>query len=68
MPFLAYLTMAAVFIAAPIIVQATPRHDELLCEEVAAVLNEAVAYGTITQSVADEVSDDCYTYYPSFNV
>jgi len=58
-----YLTIAAVFIAAPLIVQATPRHDELLCEEVAAVLNEAVAYGSITQSVADQVTDDCYTYF-----
>jgi hypothetical protein len=34
-----------------------------LCEEVAAVLNEAVAYGSITQSVADQVTDDCYTYF-----
>ena len=59
--------MAAVFIAAPIIVQATPRYDELLCEEVAEVLNEAVDFGTITQSVADEVTDDCYTYIPSLN-
>ena len=65
MPFYTYLTMAAVFIAAPLIVQATPRQDELLCEEVAAVLNEAVANGTITQSVADEVTDDCYTYFLS---
>ena len=65
MHILTYLTMAAVFIAAPLIVQATPRQDELLCEEVAAVLNEAVAFGTITQSVADEVTDDCYTYFLS---
>ena len=55
--------MAAVFIAAPIIVQATPRHDELLCEEVAAVLNEAVDFGTITQEVADEVTTDCYSLF-----
>ena len=57
--------MAAVFIAAPLIVQATPRQDELLCEEVAEVLNEAAANGTITQSVADQVTDDCYTYFLS---
>ncbi len=58
-----YLTMAAVFIAAPLIVQATPRHDELLCEEIADVMLEAVAFGTITQSLADEVIDDCYNIY-----
>ena len=55
--------MAAVFIAAPIIVQATPRYDESLCEEVAEVLNEAVDFGTITQEVADEVTTDCYTLF-----
>ncbi len=55
--------MAAVFIAAPLIVQATPRHDELLCEEIAEVLLEAVAFETITQSLADEVIDDCYNIY-----
>jgi len=55
--------MAAVFIAAPLIVQATPRHDELLCEEVAAVLYEAVADGVISLAVADEVTNDCYHYF-----
>ena len=60
--------MATVFISAPLIADATPRYDELMCEEVAEVLNEAVAFGTITQSVADQVTDDCYTYIPSLNV
>jgi len=55
--------MAAVFIAAPIIVQATPRYDESLCEEVAEVLYEAVDFGTITQEVADEVTSDCYELF-----
>ena len=58
-----YLTMAAVFIAAPIIVQATPRYDESLCEEVAFALYEAVDFGTITKEVADEVTSDCYDLF-----
>ena len=62
MPLYVYLTMAAVFITAPLIVQATPTQEELLCEEVAAVLYEAVAEGTISKAIADEVSDDCYLH------
>ena len=63
MPLLAYKTMAAVFITAPLIVQATPRYDELLCEEVAAAVNESVTYGTLTQQEADDISDRCYELY-----
>lgn len=55
--------MAVVFIAAPLIVQATPRQDELLCEEVAEVLYEAVADGVISMAIADEVTNDCYHYF-----
>ena len=55
--------MAAVFIAAPLIVQATPRQDELLCEEIAAVLYEAVEDGVISKATADQVSNDCYHYF-----
>ena len=47
----------------PLTVQATPRADELLCEEVAEVLLEAVDFGTITQEVADEVTSDCYDLF-----
>jgi hypothetical protein len=63
MPLYAYITMAAVFITAPLIVQATPRYDELLCEEVAAAVNESVTYGTLTQQEADDISDRCYELY-----
>ena len=63
MPLLAYLSMAAVFIAAPIIVQATPTRIESLCEEVAYAVNESVAYGTLTQEEADGISDRCYELY-----
>ena len=63
MPLLAYITMAAVFITAPIIVQATPRSDERLCEEVADVVNESVLYGTLTQEEADHISDRCYLLF-----
>ena len=55
--------MAAVFITAPIIVQATPRYDELMCEEVAEAVNESVTYGTLTQQEADDISDRCYQLY-----
>jgi hypothetical protein len=64
MPLYIYLTMAAVFIAAPLIVQATPRHDEQLCEDVAAVLYEAVDEGVISRATADKVTADCYFYVP----
>ena len=63
MPLLAYITMAAVFITAPIIVQATPTRVESLCEEVAYTVNESVAYGTMTQEQADKLSDRCYELY-----
>ena len=63
MPLLAYITMTAVFIAAPIIVQATPTRVESLCEEVAYTVNESVAYGTMTQEQADKLSDRCYELY-----
>ena len=65
MPLYVYITIAAVFIAAPLIVQATPRHDELLCEEVAAVLYEAVDDGVISRATADKVTSDCYFYVPT---
>ena len=47
----------------PLNVQATPRSDEVLCEEVAAVVNEAVLYGTLTQAEADDISDRCYELF-----
>jgi len=58
-----YLTIATVFIAAPIIVDATPRYDELLCEEVAEAVNESVLWGTLTQQEADDISERCYQLY-----
>ena len=63
MPLLTYITMAAVFIMAPIIVQATPTRIESLCEEVAYTVNESVSYGTLTQKQADNISDRCYELY-----
>ena len=59
--------MAAVFITAPIIVQTNPTKDKLLCDEVSAVLYEAVDEGVIPKSTADEVSEDCYTYFLTNN-
>ena len=47
----------------PLTVQATPRADELLCEEVAYALYEAVYFGTISLEVAEHVIDGCYTNY-----
>ncbi len=47
----------------PLNVQATPRDDERLCEEVAEVVNESVLYGTLTQAEADHISDRCYTLF-----
>ena len=58
-----YLTIATVFIVAPVIVDATPRYDELLCEEVAEAVNESVLWGTLTQQEADDISERCYQLY-----
>ena len=55
--------MAAVFIAAPLIVQATPTRVESLCEEVAFTVNESVTYSLLTQQEADDISDRCYQLY-----
>ncbi len=55
--------LIALSLVLPLTVQATPRDDELLCEEVAEVLLEAVDFGTITQEVADEVTSDCYNLF-----
>ena len=57
--------MAAIFIATPLITQATPRFDELMCEEVAEAVNESVQWGTLTQAEADDISDRCYQLYVS---
>ena len=47
----------------PLSVEATPRSDEVLCEEVAEVVNESVLYGTLTQQEADNISDRCYELF-----
>ena len=47
----------------PLNAQATPRSDEVLCEEVAYAVNESVTIGLMTQSEADEISDRCYELY-----
>ena len=56
-------TLIALSIVLPLTTQATPRHDELMCEEVAAAVNESVTYGTLTQAEADDISDRCYALY-----
>ena len=69
MPLFTINTLLLLSVLLPITAQATPRYDELLCEEVAEVILEAVALGTITQSIADEVISDCYNIYvPNLNV
>ena len=55
--------LLALFIALPLPAQATPRSDEALCEEVAAVVNESVTYGTLTQAEADAITDRCYSLF-----
>jgi len=55
--------LLALSIVLPLTTQATPRSDELLCEEVAFAVNESVLWGTLTQAEADEISDRCYKLY-----
>ena len=50
-------------IVLPLTSQATPRYDELLCEEVAEAVNESVLWGTLTQAEANDISDRCYALY-----
>ena len=50
-------------IVIPLTTHATPRYDELMCEEVAEAVNESVTYGTLTQAEADDISDSCYQLY-----
>ena len=63
MPLYTYFLIATVFITAPALVEATPRYDELMCEEVTEAVNESVTYGTLTQAEADDISDRCYELY-----
>lgn len=55
--------LIALSIVLPLTSQATPRHDELMCEEVAEAVNEAVCFGTLTQAEANDISDRCYALY-----
>ena len=55
--------LIALSIVLPLTTQATPRYDELMCEEVAEALEEAVLWGTLTQAEADDISDRCYSLY-----
>ncbi len=55
--------LIALSIALPLTTQATPRADELLCEEVAEVVLEAVAFGYLTKDTAEHVIDGCYYHY-----
>ncbi len=52
-------------IVIPLTTHATPRYDELMCEEVAEAVNESVLWGTLTQAEADDISDRCYALYLS---
>ena len=63
MPLYAYLIVATVFIAAPLIANATPRADERLCEEVAEAVYESVTFGYLTKAQADEITEDCYALF-----
>ncbi len=55
--------LLALSIVLPLTTQATPRPDELMCEEVAEAVNESVLWGTLTQAEADDISDSCYALY-----
>ena len=50
-------------IVLPLTTQSSPRHDELMCEEVAEAVNESVLWGTLTQAEADDITDKCYSLY-----
>ena len=62
MPIFTYITILTVFLAAPLLVEATPRYDETLCEEVAEAVNESVAFGYLDRDDADHIIDGCYYF------
>jgi len=55
--------LLALSVVLPLTTQATPRSDELMCEEVTEAVNESVYWGTLTQAEADDISDRCYELY-----
>ena len=55
--------LLALAIVLPLPAQATPRSDELMCEEVAEAVNESVTFGTLTQAQADRIADRCYELF-----
>ena len=57
--------LIALSIVIPLTTHATPRYDELMCEEVAFAVIESVQCGTLTQAEADDISDRCYELYLS---
>ncbi len=63
MALLSLNILIALSIVIPLTTHATPRYDELMCEEVAEAVEEAVTYGTLTQAEADDISDRCYELY-----
>ena len=63
MNILTYLSIATVFIAAPLLAEATPRYDESLCEEVAEAVLESVAFGYLSNEDADHIIDGCYNIF-----
>ena len=58
-----YLLLPLALLSCFQLVSATPRYDELLCEEVTEAVNESVLWGTLTQQEADDISDRCYELY-----
>ena len=63
MAILSLNILLALSVVLPLTTQASPRYDELMCEEVAEAVNESVTYGTLTQAEADDISDRCYALY-----
>ena len=63
MALLSISVLIALSIVLPLTTQATPRYDELMCEEVAHAVNESVQSGTLTQAEADDIADRCYELY-----
>ena len=63
MAILSLNILLALSVVLPLTTQASPRYDELMCEEVAEAVNESVTYGTLTQAEADDISDRCYQLY-----
>ena len=64
MNILSYVLLSALLIL-PLPAEASPRTDELMCEEVAEAVYESVTYEVLTHKEAEGIVTRCYELFVS---